>query len=71
MTTDPEFTEDVHSLFMQLTGLGKAVRLKKLLQSPLRFNPSFWNFWPLRLRKREQVEKRMSVSKSIRSVIRR
>ena len=39
MTSDEDFTEDVHSLFMQLTGLGKAIRLKKLLQSPFTLQP--------------------------------
>lgn len=39
MTSKDEFTEDVHSLFMQLTGLGKAIRLKKLLQSPFTLQP--------------------------------
>ena len=34
MTADKEVCEDVHKLFQQLTGLGKATRLKKLLQSP-------------------------------------
>lgn len=34
LTCDPVFGEDVHRLFTQLTGLGKATRLKKLLQAP-------------------------------------
>ncbi|MEM7307075.1 MAG: polyphosphate kinase 1 [Planctomycetota bacterium] len=34
MTSSPELTEDVHKIFLQLTGLGKVTRLKKLLQSP-------------------------------------
>jgi len=34
MTADKEFGEDVHRLFLQLTGLGRATKLKKLLQSP-------------------------------------
>jgi polyphosphate kinase len=34
MTCDREFGEDVHRLFLQLTGLGRATKLKKLLQSP-------------------------------------
>ncbi len=33
-TCDPGIGEDVHKLFQQLTGLGRASRLKKLLQSP-------------------------------------
>ena len=39
LTSNEDFTEDVHSLFMQLTGLGKAIRLKKLLQSPFTLQP--------------------------------
>ncbi|RMG19136.1 MAG: polyphosphate kinase 1 [Deltaproteobacteria bacterium] len=34
LTCDKEIGEDVHRVFMQLTGLGKVRRLKKLLQSP-------------------------------------
>jgi polyphosphate kinase len=34
LTAQREFGEDVHKLFMQLTGLGKVTRLQKLLQSP-------------------------------------
>jgi polyphosphate kinase len=34
LTCDREIGEDVHRLFLQLTGLGKSTRLKRLLQSP-------------------------------------
>jgi len=34
MTCDNAIGEDVHKLFLQLTGLGKVTRLKKILQSP-------------------------------------
>jgi polyphosphate kinase len=34
MTCDDEVADDVHKLFQQLTGLGKTIRLKHLLQSP-------------------------------------
>lgn len=34
LTCDPAIAEDVNKLFHQLTGLGRASRLKKLLQSP-------------------------------------
>ncbi|MGH7822231.1 MAG: polyphosphate kinase 1, partial [Candidatus Binatia bacterium] len=34
LTCDAEIGEDVHNVFQQLTGLGKVMRLKKLLQSP-------------------------------------
>ena len=34
MTCDKDIGEDVHRVFMQLTGLGKVRRLRKLLQSP-------------------------------------
>ncbi len=33
-TTDRDICEDVHRIFQQLTGLGKATKLKKLLQAP-------------------------------------
>ncbi len=34
LSCDPVIGEDVHRLFQQLTGLGKATRLEKLLQAP-------------------------------------
>jgi len=34
MTSNPEFSEDVHSLFQQLTGLSRTGKLKKLIQTP-------------------------------------
>jgi polyphosphate kinase len=40
MTCDKAIGEDVHKLFLQLTGLGKATKLKQLLQSPFTLQPS-------------------------------
>ncbi len=34
MTAEPDIGEDVHKMFQQLSGLGAAVKLKRLLQSP-------------------------------------
>jgi len=34
LSCDPELGEDVHKLFQQLTGLGKAMRLKAMLSGP-------------------------------------
>lgn len=34
LSCDPELGEDVHKLFQQLTGLGKAMRLKAMLSAP-------------------------------------
>ncbi|MEM1081844.1 MAG: polyphosphate kinase 1 [Pseudomonadota bacterium] len=34
MTADPKFGHDVHAMFQQLSGLGKAAKLKRLVQSP-------------------------------------
>jgi polyphosphate kinase len=34
LTADKEIGEDVHALFLELTGLGRAPQLKRLLQSP-------------------------------------
>ena len=34
LSSDPELGEDVHKLFQQLTGLGKATRLKAMLSAP-------------------------------------
>ncbi|MDA1261209.1 MAG: polyphosphate kinase 1, partial [Planctomycetota bacterium] len=36
LTADPEICEDVHDLFLQLTGLGRAPHLRKLVPSPTR-----------------------------------
>lgn len=40
MSNDNAIGEDVHKLFLQLTGLGKATKLKKLLQSPFTLHSS-------------------------------
>jgi len=34
MTANPDIGDDVHALFQQISGLGPAIRLKRLLQSP-------------------------------------
>jgi len=34
LTCDKDIGEDIHKVFLQLTGLGKAIKLKKLLQAP-------------------------------------
>lgn len=34
LTADPEICSDVHKMFLQLTGLGKSMKLSKLRQSP-------------------------------------
>lgn len=40
LTTNPDITEDVHNVFMQLTGLGKLVQPKEIRQSPSSMLPS-------------------------------
>ncbi len=40
MTSDPSIGRDVHEVFMQLTGVGKAKPLEKLLQSPFTLQPT-------------------------------
>ncbi|MCB9551638.1 MAG: polyphosphate kinase 1 [Myxococcales bacterium] len=39
LTSRDDITRDVHHLFMQLTGLGRAEQLKRLLQSPFTLRP--------------------------------
>jgi len=39
LTADPEVGEDVHQLFMQLTGMGHVVELHQLYQSPFTLKP--------------------------------
>ena len=43
ISCDKDLGEDVHKLFLQLTGLGKATRLKKILQSPFTLHKSLLN----------------------------
>lgn len=43
MTCDRDIGEDVHKLFQQLTGLGKAIKLKSLLQSPFSLHKGMLN----------------------------
>lgn len=40
LTCDKDIAEDIHKVFLQLTGLGKATKLKKLLQAPFTLQPS-------------------------------
>ena len=43
-TADSEIGEDVHTIFLQLTSLGKVTRLKRLLQSPFTLNKALLTF---------------------------
>jgi polyphosphate kinase len=40
LTSDPALCEDVHKLFSQLTGMGKVMRMKKLLHAPFTLKKS-------------------------------
>ncbi len=44
LTADPEIGKDVHELFMQLTGLGQASHLTRLLQSPFTLHERLLEF---------------------------
>lgn len=44
LTCDKAVSEDVNKLFHQLTGLGRATKLKKLLQSPFTLHKSIMEF---------------------------
>lgn len=44
LTCDKALSEDVNKIFHQLTGLGKAEKLKKLLQSPFTLHKNLLNF---------------------------
>ncbi|MEM7027209.1 MAG: polyphosphate kinase 1 [Pseudomonadota bacterium] len=44
LTADQKVAEDVNKLFHQMTGLGRATKLKKLLQSPFTLHKSILNF---------------------------
>lgn len=43
LTCHPDFGEDVHKLFMQLTGLGKVLNIHKVLHSPFTLNATLLN----------------------------
>ena len=43
LTADEEITSDINDLFIQITGLGQAGRLKKLYQSPFTLHPMVIN----------------------------
>ena len=43
-TCDPDFGEDVHKIFHQLTALGKPGKLKKLLQSPFTLHKTMMQY---------------------------
>jgi len=44
LTCDKDIGDDVHKVFQQLTGLGRATKLKKLLQSPFTLHKSLLEF---------------------------
>jgi polyphosphate kinase len=44
LTCDQAITEDVHKIFQQLTAMGKAGKLKRLLQSPFTLHKSMLEF---------------------------
>ncbi|MFU8928109.1 polyphosphate kinase 1 [Acinetobacter puyangensis] len=44
LTTDKELSEDVHRVFQELTGMGKTVKLKKLLHAPFTLHHQLMNF---------------------------
>lgn len=44
MTSDQAITEDVHKIFQQLTAMGKAGKLKRILQSPFTLHKSMLEF---------------------------
>lgn len=54
LTCDQAVGEDVNKLFLQLTGLGRASKLKKLLQSPFTLHKSLLAFIQ---KEKEQAEK--------------
>ncbi len=44
LTTNKELSEDVHRVFQELTGMGKTVKLKKLLHAPFTLHQQLMNF---------------------------
>ena len=44
LTTNQDLCEDVHRIFQELTGMGKMVKLKKLLHAPFTLHSQLMNF---------------------------
>ena len=44
LTTDKELCEDVHRVFQELTGMGKTVKLKKLLHAPFTLHQQLMSY---------------------------
>lgn len=44
LSANPELSEDVHKIFHELTGMGKAAKLKKLLHAPFTLHSSLMHF---------------------------
>lgn len=44
LSSDPELCEDVHKIFQELTGMGKAAKLKKLLHAPFTLHDGLMSF---------------------------
>jgi polyphosphate kinase len=44
LTTDKDLCEDVHRVFQELTGMGKTVKLKKLLHAPFTLHQQLMHF---------------------------
>ena len=53
-TRDPALAEDVQSIFQQLTSMGKAGRLKKMLQSPFTLHKTMLNLIDQEIRNAEK-----------------
>ncbi|WP_038050861.1 polyphosphate kinase 1 [Thioalkalivibrio sp. ALJ1] len=63
LTADPVLTEDVHRIFLQLTGLGKVTKLRQLIQAPFRLHDAM-------LEKIEREAKNVRSGKTARIVAR-
>jgi polyphosphate kinase len=44
LTTDKDLSDDVHKIFQELTGMGKTVKLKKLLHAPFTLHQQLMNY---------------------------
>ena len=44
LSANPQLSEDVHKIFQELTGMGKAAKLQKLLHAPFTLHPQLISF---------------------------
>lgn len=63
MTNDEKITSDINDIFMQITGLGKEVKLKKLYQSPFTLHKMVLNSINNEIKNKKKHNKALIIAK--------